>query len=139
MPTASYTKIPAANEDLVEGVNAGTDQWAIALTNTIPASKTFVSGTTDLATSGGYTAGGNNVSTTSASMNGSDFVLVLADPATWTASGGGFTFRYALLVNKTVNVIPGYWDYGSSQVVAAGEQVIVDLDQTATTGVFKIT
>lgn len=139
MPTASYTKIPAANEDLVEGVNAGTDQWAIALTNTIPASKTFVSGTTDLATSGGYTAGGNNVSTTSAGMNGSDFVLVLADPATWTATGGGFTFRYALLVNKTVNVIPGYWDYGSSQVVAAGEQVIVDLDQTATTGVFKLT
>ena len=139
MPTASYTKIAAANEDLVEGVNAGTDQWAIALTNTIPASKTFVSGTTDLATSGGYTAGGNNVSTTSAGMNGSDFVLVLADPTTWTASGGGFTFRYALLVNKTVNVIPGYWDYGSSQVVAAGEQVIVDLDQTATTGVFKLT
>ena len=139
MPTASYTKIPAANEDLVEGINAGTDQWAIALTNTAPASKTFVSGTTDLATSGGYTAGGNNVSTTSAGMNGSDFVLVLADPATWTATGGGFTFRYALLVNKTVNVIPGYWDYGSSQVVAAGEQVIVDLDQTATTGVFKLT
>ena len=139
MPTASYTKIPAANEDLVEGVNAGTDQWAIALTNTAPVSKTFVSGTTDLATSGGYTAGGNNVSTTSAGMNGSDFVLVLADPATWTATGGGFTFRYALLVNKTVNVIPGYWDYGSSQVVAAGEQVIVDLDQTSTTGVFKLT
>lgn len=139
MPTASYTKIPSANEDLVEGVNAGTDQWAIALTNTAPVSKTFVSGTTDLATSGGYTAGGNNVSTTSAGMNGSDFVLVLADPTTWTASGGGFTFRYALLVNKTVNVIPGYWDYGSSQVVAAGEQVIVDLDQTATTGVFKLT
>ena len=138
MPTASYVKIPAANEDLVEGVSAGTDQWAIALTNTVPASKTFVSGTTDLATSGGYTAGGDNVSTTSSGMNGSDFVLVLADPAVWTATGGGFTFRYALLVNKTVNVIPGYWDYGSSQVVAAGETVTVDLDQTATTGVFKI-
>lgn len=139
MPTASYTKITAANEDLVEGVNAGTDQWAIALTNTVPGSKVFTAGTTDLATSGGYTAGGANVSTTSSGMNGSDFVLVLADPATWTATGGGFTFRYALLVNKTVNVIPGYWDYGSSQVVASGEQVVVDLDQTATVGTFKIT
>ena len=139
MPTASYTKIPAANEDLAEGINSGTDQWAIALTNTVPASKTFVSGTTDLTTSGGYTAGGNNVSTTSSGMNGSDFVLVLADPTVWTGSGGGFTFRYALLVNKTVNVIPGYWDYGSSQVVAAGETVTVDLDQTSTVGVFKIT
>jgi hypothetical protein len=139
MPTASYVKIPAANEDLVEGINSGTDQWAVALTNTVPASKTFVSGTTDLATAGGYTAGGNNVSTTSSGMNASDFVLVLADPAVWTATGGGFTFRYALLVNKTLNIIPGYWDYGSSQVVAAGETVTVDLDQTATVGVFKVT
>lgn len=139
MPVSSYIKIPAANEDLAEGINSGTDQWAVALTNTVPGSKTFVSGTTDLATSGGYTAGGNNVTTTSSGMNGSDFVLVLPDPTTWTGSGGGFTFRYALLVNKTTNIIPGYWDYGSSQVVAAGETVVVDLDQTATVGVFKIT
>jgi len=139
MPTATYTKIPAANEDLAEGINSGTDQWAVALTNTVPGSKAFVAGTTDLATGGGYTQGGANVSTTSSSMNGSDFVLVLADPAVWTGSGGGFTFRYALLVNKTLNVIPGYWDYGSSQVVAVGETVTVDLDQTTTVGVFKIT
>lgn len=144
MPTASYVKIAAAIEDIVEGINAGTDQWAIALTNTSPASKVFTSGTTDLATSGGYTAGGNNVSTTSSGMNGSDFVLVLADPAVWTGSAGGFTFRYALLVNKTVlqaanGTVVGFWDYGSSQVVAAGETVTVDLDQTATVGVFKIT
>jgi len=144
MPTASYVKVTAAIEDLAEGINAGTDQWAIALASGAPASKVFTSGTTDLATSGGYTAGGNNVSTTSAGMNGSDFVLVLADPAVWTASGGGLTFRYALLVNKTVlqganGTVVGYWDYGSSQAVAAAETVTVDLDQTATVGVFKIT
>jgi len=139
MPTASYTKIPAAIEDIVETGNAGTDQWAIALTNTIPGSKAFTAGTTDLATANGYTQGGANVTTTTSGMNGSDFVLVLADPAVWTATGAGFTFRYALLVNKTINVIPGYWDYGSSQAVTAGETVTVDLDQTATVGVFKIT
>ena len=59
-------------------------------------------------------------------------------------SGGGFTFRYALLVNKTVltgaqGTTVGYWDYGSSQVVAAADTVTVDLDQTATIGVIKIT
>lgn len=144
MPTASYVKITTANEDLAEGINCGTDQWAIALTNTVPGSKVFTAGTTDLATSGGYTAGGANVSTTSSGMNASDFVLVLADPAVWTATGGGFTFRYAILVNKTVTQGAGgtnvaYWDYGSSQVVAAGETVTVDLDQTASIGVFKIT
>lgn len=138
MPIASYVKVPAAIEDLLETGNAATDQWAVALSNTAPVSKTFVAGTTDLATGGGYTAGGNNVATTSASMNGSDFVLVLADPAIWTATGSGFTFRYALLVNKTINIVPGYWDYGSSQPVASGETVTVDLDQTPTVGVFKV-
>jgi hypothetical protein len=144
MPVASYVKVTAAIEDLMETGNAGTDQWAIALTNTVPGSKVFTSGTTDLSTGQGYTAGGNNVSTTSAGMNGSDFVLVLTDPAVWTATGAGFTFRYALLVNKTVlnganGTTVAYWDYGSSQVVAAADTVTVDLDQTATVGVFKIT
>jgi hypothetical protein len=144
MPTASYVKVTAANEDLLETINAGSDQWAVALASAAPASKVFTSGTTDLATSGGYTAGGANVTTTSSGMNGSDFVLVLADPAVWTATGGGFTFRYALLVNKTVlqganGTVVGYWDYGSAQAVAAGETVTVDLDQTATVGVFKVT
>jgi hypothetical protein len=144
MPVASYVKVTSANEDLLEAINAGTDQWAVALTNTVPGSKVFTSGTTDLATSGGYTAGGTNVTTTSAGMNGADFVLVLADPTVWTATGGGFTFRYALLVNKTVlqgaqGTVVAYWDYGSSQVVLAGDTVTVDLDQTATVGTFKVT
>ena len=115
--------------------------FKIALyTNSATLDATTTAYTTTGETSGaGYTAGGNNVATNSSGMNGSDFVLVLADPATWTGTGGGFTFRYALLVNKTVNVILGYWDYGSSQAVAAGETVVVDLDQTASVGVFKIT
>lgn len=144
MPTASYVKVTAANEDLAEGINCGTDQWAIALSASAPGSKVFTAGTTDLATGGGYTQGGANVTTSSAGMNGNDYVLVLDDPAVWTGSGGGFTFRYALLVNKTVlqganGTVVGYWDYGSAQAVAAGETVTVDLDQTATVGVFKIT
>jgi hypothetical protein len=137
MPTASYTKVAGAIDYLVEGLNAGTDQWAIALASTTPSSTAFVSGTTDLATSGGYTAGGNNVTTTSSSESAGTYKLVLADPTVWTGSGGGFTFRYALLVNKTNNIVVGYWDYGSSQAVAAGETVTVDLD--ASNGVFQIT
>ena len=117
MPTVAYIKIPAANENLLEAINTGSDSWAIALASSAPAGKTFTAGTTDLATN--------------------DLVLILADPATWTATGGGFTFRYALLVNLTNNIIPGYWDYGSAQVVAAGEQVVVDLD--GVNGVFKVT
>ena len=78
MTTATYVKISAAIEDIAKSANIGSDQWAIALTNTAPASKTFTAGTTDLATGGGYTQGGTNVTTTSSSMNGSSVVLLLA-------------------------------------------------------------
>jgi hypothetical protein len=141
MPTASYVKVAGALEILQEAANAGSDQWAVALSASIPGTS-FVSGTTDLATSGGYTAGGNNVTTTSSAEAAGTFKLVLADPAVWTATGGGFTFRYAILVNKTVltganGTCVAYWDYGSAQAVAAGETVTVDLD--AANGVYQIT
>lgn len=136
MPTSSYTAIAGSRELLVEGINAGTDQWAICLASSVPGSTTFVSGTTDLATSGGYTAGGNNVSTTSSAESAGVYKLILADPSVWTATGGGFTFQYALLVNKTNNYVIGYWNYGSSQAVASGETVTIDLDGSA--GVIQV-
>lgn len=137
MPTASYTKVAPSVENLMEGINAGSDTWAIALASSAPAAAAFVAGTTDLATGGGYTQGGNSAAVSSSTASAGVFKLVLADPAVWTASGGGFTFRYAILVNSTNNISVGYWDYGSSQVVAAGETVTVDLDAAA--GVFTVT
>lgn len=137
MPTASYNKVADAVENLLEGINSGTDSWAIALSTAAPSVPAFVAGTTDLATGGGYTAGGNSAAVSSSSASAGVYKLTLADPATWTATGGGFTFRYVLLVNSTNNIVPGYWDYGSSQVVAAGEQVVVDL--SAVNGVFTVT
>jgi hypothetical protein len=55
----------------------------------------------------------------------------------WTASGAGFSFQYAVLVDSTTSTNVGYWDYGSSQAVASGETVTVTLD--ATNGVFQAT
>jgi hypothetical protein len=138
MPTASYVKYTAAIEPLLEGINAGTDAWKIALASSVNiADTTFTPGTTDLATGGGYTAGGNATSTTSAVQTGGTFKLVLASPTAWTATGGGFTFRYAILWDSTTSTPVAYWDYGSSQAVAAGETVTVTLD--ATNGVFQAT
>jgi hypothetical protein len=138
MPTVSYNKYTAAVEPMLEGMNAGSDTWAIALSNTINAADTtFTPGTTDLATGGGYTAGGNTVSITSATQTAGVFKLVLASPAVWTATGGGFTFRYAILCDVTTNTPVGYWDYGGSNVVAAGETVTVTL--SAADGVFTVT
>lgn len=138
MPSATYAKYTAAIEPLFEGMNSGTDAWKVALAATVNAADTtFTAGTTDLATAGGYTAGGNATATTSATQSAGTYKLVLASPTVWTATGAGFTFRYAILWNSTTNQPVAYWDYGSSQVVASGETVTVTLD--ATDGVFKAT
>lgn len=135
---AAYNKYTAAIEPMLEAMNAGTDAWKVALSNTINAADTtFTPGTTDLATGNGYTAGGNAATTSTSSQTGGTFKLVLNSPAVWTATGAGFTFRYAILWDSTTSTPVAYWDYGSSQAVAAGETVTVTLD--ATNGVFQAT
>lgn len=133
MPTASYNKFTPAVENLLEGVNAGSDSWAIKLATAVDAAAGTI---TEVANGGGYTTGGNSATVSSSAQSGGTYKLVLADPSTWTASGSGFSFRYAVLVDTTASVNVGYWDYGSSQTVAAGETVTVDLD--ATNGVFTV-
>jgi hypothetical protein len=138
MTTSVYSKYTAGVESLLENGNAATDVWKVALSNTINlANTTFVAGTTDLPTAGGYTAGGNTCTTTSSSQSAGLFKLVLASPATWTSTGAGFTYRYAILYNSTLNIPIGSWDYGSSQTATAGETVQIVLD--ATNGVFQVT
>lgn len=138
MPTASYVKYTAAIEPLLENINSGSDAWKVALASTVNvADTTFTPGTTDLATAGGYTAGGNAATVSSATQTGGTYKLVLNSPATWTATGSGFTFRYAILWDSTTSTPVAYWDYGSSQAVASGETVTVTLD--GTNGVFQAT
>lgn len=136
---ATYNKYTAAVEPLVENINAGSDVWKIALAATVNAADTtFVAGTTDLATGGGYTQGGTTVTTTSSAQSGGVYKLVLASPSAWTATGGGFTFRYVILYDSTTSTPVGYWDYGSSVVMngANGDTFTVTLD--ATNGVFQV-
>lgn len=129
MPVATYVKYPAAIEPLMEAINAGSDAWKIALASTVNlADTTFTPGTTDLATGGGYTAGGNAATLVSATQSGGTYTLILNSPATWIASGGGFTFQYAILWDSTTSTPVACWDYGSSQAVAAGDTVTVTLD-----------
>jgi len=134
MPTATYVKFQPAIENLFEGINAGTDSWVIKLATAVNASAGTI---TEVANGNGYTTGGNAASTTSASQTGGTFKLVLASPTAWTASGAGFSFQYAVLVDSTTGTNVAYWDYGSSQAVAAGETVTVTLD--GTNGVFQAT
>jgi galactitol-specific phosphotransferase system IIC component len=134
MPTASYVKFQPAIENLFEGINAGSDSWAIKLATGVNAAAGTI---TEVANGNGYTTGGNAATVTSASQTGGTFKLVLASPTTWTATGAGFSFQYAVLVDTTTSTNVAYWDYGSSQTVTEGETVTVTLD--ATNGVFQAT
>lgn len=131
---ASYNKFTPAIENLFENINAGSDSWVIKLATAVDQAAGTI---TETANGGGYTTGGNAATVTSSSQSGGTFKLVLASPSVWTASGGGFSFRYAVLTDSTTSTNVGYWDYGSSQTVAAGETVTVTLD--ATNGVFQAT
>ena len=134
MPTVAYAKFQPGVENLVEGANLGTDSWAIKLATAVDAAAGTI---TEVGNGNGYTTGGNSVGTNSTGTHSSGtYKVTLSDPAVWTSSTSGFSFRYAVLTNTTTSVNYGYWDYGSSQTVAPGETVTVDLDGAA--GVFTV-
>jgi len=134
MPTATYNKFQPAIENLFENINSGSDTWVIKLATAVSATLGTI---TEVANGNGYTTGGNSTTVSSATQSGGTYKLVLTSPAAWTASGAGFSFQYAVLVDSTTSTNVAYWDYGSSQTVAAGETVTVTLD--ATNGVFQAT
>jgi len=115
-------------------MNAGSDSWKVVLATNLANTDTTI--TAEVSNGNGYTTGGNTAATTSATTTAGVFKLILASPAAWTATGAGFSFRYAILYNSTTSTPVGYWDYGSSQAVAAGETVTVTLD--AVNGVYTV-
>lgn len=131
---ASYNKFQPAIENLFENINAGSDSWVIKLATAVNQAAGTI---TEVANGNGYTTGGNAAATVSATQSGGTYKLVLSSPTAWTASGAGFSFQYAVLTDSTTGTNVAYWDYGSSQTVAAGETVTVTLD--GTNGVFQAT
>jgi hypothetical protein len=119
---AVYNKYNSFSEALVEAINAGTDTWRVILSNTAPAAADVTQAdAAELTTSGGYTVNGNACAITSSTQASGVYSLVLVSPTAWTGSGGGFTARYAILWDQTQDKLAGWWDYGSSQAIAAGE------------------
>jgi hypothetical protein len=136
---ASFNKYQKGVEALVEGINAGTDTWKIALSNRTPvvASDATLSDAVEISAGNGYTAGGNTASVSSSSQTGGTYKLVLNSPSTWTATGGSIgPFEYAILYDATTDNLIGYWDYGSAVTLSEGESFSVVLDGTS--GVFTV-
>lgn len=139
---ATFNKFYCFVENVAEKKHdLGADTLKVFLTNTAPNAATHtaydgVTGTTgpaEIAAGNGYTATGNSAAITSSAQTTGTYKLVLADPATWTATGSVGPFRYAVLYNSTSagKELIGWWDYGSSITLATGETFKVDFDPTS--------
>lgn len=139
---ATFNKFNSFVEAVAEKVhNLGSDTLRVYLSNTAPNASTHTAydgttGTTgpaEITAGNGYTAGGNQATITTSSQTSGTYKLVLADPTTWTASGGNIgPFRYAVLYNDTAtnNELIGWWDYATSITLLAGDTFKVDFDPT---------
>lgn len=143
---ASFVKYEQFVADLCSGVHqlqTGTSHvLRVALTNSAPNAATHAvrADITELSTANGYTSGGISVGTITGAETSGTFKCTGGTDPVWTATGAGFTARYAVLFNDTptspADPLIGYWDYGSSFTLAAGETFTVDLDQS--NGLFTV-
>ena len=131
---AAFNKINSFVEAVAEKVhNLGADSIKVMLTNTAPlATNTVYANLVDLATAGGYTAGGNVCAITSSIQTTGTYKLILVD-SVFTATTGFGPFRYAVLYNDTATnkELIGWYDYGSSVTLLALETFTVDFDGAA--------
>lgn len=133
---AAFNKFNSFVENLAEKVHdLGADTLKIMLTNSAPvASNTVLANLTEISAGNGYSAGGTAVTVTASSQTSGTYKLVGND-VVFTASGGSIgPLRYAVLYNDTpaspADPLIGWWDYGSSITLAAGETLTVDFDGT---------
>lgn len=139
---ATYQKFYAVSDNLAEGVYVlGSHTLKIMLTNSAPvATNSVKADLTEISAGNGYSAGGATVSVTSSTQTTGLYKLIVSD-VVFTASGGSIgPFRYAVLYDDTptspADPLLGFWDYGSSITLAAGETFTVDV--SATDGVLQI-
>ena len=130
---ATYSKYSDFVEQLCNGVhNFSSHTFKVALSNGTPsAAHATLSEITELSTANGYTAGGATT-TIGVSETSGTVTVTATDPAAWTASGAGITFRYAALYNDTraSDNLVAYWDNGSSTTVTSGNTLQVDFAAT---------
>ena len=87
----------------------------------------------DLATAGGYAAGGAVVTVASSTQTSGTYKLISNTSITWTATSAGIgPFRYLTLRNSTPAIQPliGWFDYGSSITLANTEPFTITFDPT---------
>lgn len=143
----ALTKVNQFTEDLGNGVhNFSSHTLKVALTNTAPVASTSatLSTITQIAASGGYTAGaggGYTLDGVAYSETGGVGKLTITDEVITATGGSVGPFRYVVLYNDTptapADPVIGWYDYGSSITLADTETLTLDFD--GTNGVLTIT
>lgn len=145
MPSSTFTFFHDFAEQLGKGVHDfSSHTFKAALTNTAPTAATDdeLADITQIAATGGYTAGaggGYTLDSVVWAQSSNVAKLTIADEAI-TASGGSVgPFRYVVIYNDTStgDKLIGYLDYGSALTLADGELLTLDFD--ATNGLLTVT
>lgn len=130
---AAYNKIQQFVEDICEKVHdLGTDQLTVALTNAANApvaTNTVLANLTEIA----YTNLSSRAITTTSSVHTTGTYKLTLTDLVLTASGGPVAgFRYVVVYNSAAAGGPliAWYDYGSDLVLADGESLTVDFDDT---------
>lgn len=133
---ATFTKINDWVEYAAEGANCGSDQFAVALTNTAPGSESsdptadgngVIANLTQVA----YTnLSSRNITTASAAQTSGTYKVTLTDLTLTSTGGTTGPFRYVYIYDDTVTGDPlvAYYDYGSSITLQDGESLTIDFD-----------
>jgi hypothetical protein len=128
---ASFNKFNAFAENVVEVINLGTDQFVIALSNTLPTSANSV--LADITQISYTNLSSRNLTTASSTQSAGTYSLTLND-LTLTASGAVATFRYVIIYDDTptspADPLVGWYDYGSDLTLATGESLLIDFNGT---------
>jgi hypothetical protein len=124
---AAFNKFNAFAENVVEGINLGSDSFIIALSDVAPVAANSILG--DITQISYVNLSSRAVTTTSSSQAAGVETLVLQD-LTLTASGAVAQFRYVVLYDDTV-VVPvkpliGWWDYGAEVNMINLETFLID-------------
>ena len=119
-------------------LNLASDSLKVMLTNTAPvATNSVYADLVDLATAGGYTAGGAATTPTLSNLAGVE--RLDCTDVVFTATTGFGPFRYAVLYDDTATNkdLVGWCDFGSSITLGSLETFTVDFN--VSTGVLTIT
>jgi len=156
---ATFTKFNQFVADLCNGgnLNLSSDTLKLGLTATSPnvadtdvntsASPDIVistSNATEIASGNGYTEGGATLTVTTASQTNGTYTLA-ANQVVWTATPAAITaFRYLYLYDNTAGAagtrpVIGWWDYGSSLTLNAGDSLTVKFNNTDPGTILTIT